>query len=82
MRRLSNHLMTSLMRIIEITNLLVVKITLSPIVTIINETVNVSTAFGKQLFSILAFQTHDSQFRTLLAYQTAAVLLRYNSNSR
>ena len=74
--------MTSLMRIIEIANLLVVKITLSPIVTIINETVNVSTASGKQLFSILAFQTHDSQSRALSDYQTAAVLLPYNTNSR
>ena len=76
--------MTSLMKMkmMAITNLLVGKTSLPPIVTIINETVNIGAAFGKCLFSILASQIHESQSRALSDYQTAAVLLRYNSNSR
>ena len=42
----------------------------------------VSSASVERLFSILASQIHDSQSRALSDYQTAAVLLRYNTNSR
>ena len=42
----------------------------------------VSSASVERLFSILASQIHDSQSRALSDYQIAAVLLRYNTNSR
>ena len=42
----------------------------------------VPSASVERLFSILASQIHDSQSRALSDYQTAALLLRYNTNSR
>ena len=42
----------------------------------------VSSASVERLFSILASQIHDNQSRARSDYQTAAVLLRYNTNSR
>ena len=42
----------------------------------------VSSASVDRLFSILAPQIHDCLSRALSDYQIAAVLLRYNTNSR
>ena len=42
----------------------------------------VSSASVERLFSILASIIHDNQSRARSDYQTAAVLLRYNTNSR
>ena len=42
----------------------------------------ISFASVERLFSMLSSQIHDSQSHVLSDYQTAALLLRYNSNSR
>ena len=42
----------------------------------------VTSATVEHFFSMLASQTHDGRSRALSDYQTAAVLLRYDNNSR